>query len=130
MKAKTVTTAAVGALVCGALAFPVGAQEGHPMTGSWVGNWGLTATERHRVVIVIEWTGSELVGVINPGPDAIPIRRATADPNDWSLHIEADGTDGPWVIDGTIDDLLAYNRTIAGTWRVGAREGTFSITRQ
>jgi hypothetical protein len=135
MKTKTVRLAAIGLVVCGALVFGIYAQEGHPMTGSWVGDWGLTPTQRHRVVVIIEWNGSELVGTINPGPDAIPIRTARADPGDWRLHIEAETVDangGPvrYVIDGAIDDLLAYNRTIAGTWRANNDEGDFSITRQ
>jgi hypothetical protein len=111
------------------------AQEGHPMTGSWVGDWGPNAQERHRVVVVLEWTGSALVGAINPGPNAIPIKRATVNPKDWSLHLEADGVDArggpaPYVIDGKIDDIGTYNRTLAGTWNVGGVRGNFSVTRQ
>ena len=105
------------------------------MSGTWVGDWGPDAEERHRVVVVMEWTGEALVGTINPGPDAIPMRVATVDPSDWSVHIEADATDDEgrpvtYVIDGTIDDLGTYNRTIAGTWNAGATPGDFSITRQ
>lgn len=134
MKARTVALTSLIFFMFVTLAAAI-AQEGHPMTGSWVGDWGLTPAERNRVVVVIEWTGSELVGSINPGPNAIPIRTATADPSDWSLHAEADATnDGgqpvTYVIDGTIDDLLKYNRTITGTWQVGETVGDFSITRQ
>jgi hypothetical protein len=111
------------------------AQEGHPMVGSWVGDWGPNTQERHRVVMVLEWTGGNLVGTINPGPNAIPIKRATVNPTDWSLHVEADGMDAqgrpaPYVIDGKIDDIGTYNRTLAGTWRVGGVQGNFSVTRQ
>lgn len=105
------------------------------MSGSWVGDWGPSADQRNRVVVVMEWTGQELVGTINPGPDAVPMKMATVDPDDWSVHIEADATDGSgrpvtWVIDGKIDDLGTYNRSIAGTWTVDGRPGNFSITRQ
>lgn len=111
------------------------AQEGHPMVGSWVGDWGLEGQDRQRVVVILEWTGDELAGTINPGPNAVPIRVAEANPADWSLHMEAEGRDAsgrsvPWVIDGRIDDLGTYNRTIAGTWVAGGRRGDFSITRQ
>ena len=110
-------------------------QEGHPMSGTWVGDWGPDPEERHRVVVVMEWTGEALVGTINPGPGAIPMRVATVDPTDWSVHIEADTTDSQgrdvtYVIDGTIDDLGTYNRSIAGTWNAGGTPGDFSITRQ
>jgi hypothetical protein len=105
------------------------------MTGSWVGDWGPNAQERHRVVIVLEWNGTGLVGTINPGPNAIRIKTATANPRDWSLHMEADGVDAggrplPYVIDGKIDDIGTYNRTIAGTWKAGGATGNFSVTRQ
>ena len=51
------------------------------------------------------------------------------------LHIEAEGRDAEgravsYVIDGALDDLGTYNRTLAGTWNVGDTEGDFSITRQ
>jgi len=56
-------------------------------------------------------------------------------PVDWSVHIEADGKDAQgrpaaYVIDGKIDDLGTYNRSIIGTWNVGGVKGDFSITRQ
>ena len=105
------------------------------MSGSWVGDWGPTPDQRNRVVVVMAWTGEELVGTINPGPNAIPMKVATVDPRDWSVHIEADASDADgrpvtYVIDGTIDDLGTYNRSIGGTWNVGATTGNFSITRQ
>jgi hypothetical protein len=110
-------------------------QEGHPMSGVWVGDWGFSASERKRVVIVLEWEGTDLSGVINPGPNAVQVKLASADPSDWSLHMEADtvnatGQPATWIIDGQIDDLGTYNRTIAGSWNVGNEQGTFSITRQ
>lgn len=134
MKAKTVAAGAVGLLVWGVLLLSAIGQEGHPMTGSWVGYWQLDGGARNRVVVIIDWTGRELACTINPGPNAIPVRVARVDPSDWSLHMEADTTMGgrpvTYVIDGKVDDLLAYNRTIAGTWRAGDAPGNFSITRQ
>src|SRR5688572_8092535 len=111
------------------------AQEGHPMAGSWIGDWGTTATERTRVVIVMTWSGKALVGTINPGARAIPFRVATVNPSDWSLHIEADGKDAQgrpvtYVIDGKLRNLGSYNRDISGTWQVGATKGNFRIHRQ
>ena len=135
MRTNTVALTAVCLFVCFTLASLALAQEGHPMSGSWVGDWGLTPAQRNRVVVLLDWTGSALVGTINPGPNAIPVRVATVNPKDWSLHMEADTKDAQgravaYVIDGKIDDVESYNRSIAGTWRVDGREGTFSITRQ
>jgi hypothetical protein len=135
MKTYTVPLAVVCLVVCFTLALPALAQEGHPMSGSWVGDWGPTPTQRNRVVVVLDWNGSAIVGTINPGRNAIPIKVATVNPRDWSIHMEADTKDAQgravtYVIDGKIDDIEPYNRTIAGTWRVNGSEGTFSITRQ
>lgn len=133
---KTRIIAAVfGFLAFAGVALLANAQEGHPMSGSWVGDWGMGAGERHRVVVILEWTGNELAGTINPGPNAIPVKMAVADPGDWSLHMEAATTDAEgrpvsYVIDGAIDDLGSYNRGIAGTWKVNGQPGDFSITRQ
>lgn len=135
MKTSNVALTAVCLFVCLTLASSAFAQEGHPMSGSWVGDWGPTPAQRNRVVVVLDWNGSALVGTINPGPKAIPVKVATANPKDWSLHMEADATDAQrravtYIIDGKIDDVQSYNRTISGTWRIGGTEGTFSITRQ
>ena len=105
------------------------------MSGSWVGDWGTGATNRNRVVVILEWTGAEITGVVNPGPNAIPIKSASVDPTAWSLHFEAEGKDAKgtavsYTVDGVIDDLGTYNRTLAGSWNVGTTKGDFSITRQ
>lgn len=135
MKAGTVARIAVLLVVGFALVLPAAAQEGHPMDGSWVGDWGPAKDQRTRVVIAMEWTGKELTATINPGPNAIKAKVARVNPEDWSVHIEADGKDAQgrpvaYVIDGKIDDLGTYNRSIIGTWNAGAIKGDFSITRQ
>jgi hypothetical protein len=135
MKARTVTRMAVSLVAGFILVLPLKAQEGHPMSGSWVGDFGPTKDQRTRVVVAMEWTGKELAATINPGPNAIKAKVARVNPDDWSVHIEADGKDAQgrpaaYVIDGKIDDLGTYNRSIIGTWNVGATKGDFSITRQ
>ena len=135
MNARTVARVAGSLIVAVMLVLPALAQEGHPMTGSWVGDWGPSKDQRTRVVVAMEWTGKELKATINPGPNAIAAKVATVNPTDWSLHLEADGKDAAgrpakYVIDGKIDDLGTYNRSIAGTWMVGTTKGDFSITRQ
>ena len=111
------------------------AQEGHPMSGSWVGDWALGDGKRNRVVVVLEWTGETITGVINPGPDAIPVKSASVDPTGWRLQLQAEGRDAEgrtlvYSIDGVIDNLGTYNRTLSGSWNVNSRKGDFSITRQ
>ena len=100
------------------------------MSGVWVGDWGFDAQTRNRVVVALEWEGTQLSGTINPGKDAVAIKTAVVNPADWSLHLEADAGAARWILDGKIDDLGTYNRSINGSWSVDGRAGTFSITRQ
>src|SRR5271155_3850579 len=43
------------------------AQEGHPLTGSWHGDWGASATQRTPVFIFMKWDSKNITGSINPG---------------------------------------------------------------
>src|SRR5216117_2029687 len=56
------------------------AQEGHPLKGSWLGDWGPNKTTRNQVFIVMDWDGKSITGMINPGTDNIPIKNATLTP--------------------------------------------------
>jgi hypothetical protein len=66
----------VFALVVGAAL----AQEGHPLKGTWIGDWGPNRTTRNQVFITMDWDGKMITGMINPGTDNIPIRMATLTP--------------------------------------------------
>ncbi len=110
------------------------AQEGHPLTGSWHGSWGPNATERHPVLLYMKWNSKEIEGTINPGPNGIPMKVATLDPDNWTVHFEGDGknksgTPVHIVIDGKIENLGSYNRSITGTWTENSVKGDFKVTR-
>ena len=112
-------------------AFP---QEGHPLVGTWSGDWGPTPTHRNQVTIVMNWDGKNVSGIINPGPEVIPMKVVTLDSSKWTVHIEAQAKDQSgnpvnFVIDGKLDNILSYNRTLAGTWSHGNVKGDFKITR-
>lgn len=112
-----------------------GAQEGHPVKGSWIGVWESNATHGENVLVILDWDGEQITGMINPGTDNIAIDEATLDPDDWSLRIEADADtrDGDtirYVIEGTIEELELPSRSIVGTWRSDNGRGTFDIRRQ
>ncbi len=113
----------------------VPAQEGHPVVGTWYGDWGTSPQQRHDVTIIMTWDGKAIGGTINPGPDVASIKTATLDSSTWSVHIEAERPakgGNPvlrYVIDGKLSNLGAYNRTFAGTWTEGASKGDFKLTR-
>ena len=110
------------------------AQEGHPLVGTWSGDWGPTPTHRNQVTLVLNWDGKNVTGIINPGPDVIPIKVATLDSTKWTVHIEADAKDAKgnpvrFIADGTLDNILSYKRTLTGTWSHGNMKGDFKLVR-
>jgi len=111
------------------------AQEGHPLVGTWYGDWGSTPQARHDVTVIMTWDGKAIGGTIDPGPDAVPFKTATLDSSTWTVHIEAErpakGATAAvrYVIDGTLANLGSYNRTFSGTWTEGAAKGDFKLTR-
>ena len=120
-----------------ALALPLMAfgQEGVPLDGTWRGDWGTSQTDRTTVVLVMKWDGININGMINPGPDSAPFTLAALNPDNWTVHIEAEDRDDAGnpvtvVIDGQLDDLGSYNRTLEGTWRRGDVEGDFRVARE
>src|SRR5580765_4859409 len=117
-----------------ALAATAFAQFGHPLKGSWSGDWGTGSSNRNRVLINLNWDGKVISGVINPGPNAVPLKAATLDPATWAVHFEGEGKDASgatvrYVIDGKVENIGAYARFITGTWTQGATKGDFKITR-
>jgi hypothetical protein len=121
-------------LGCLAIAATASAQFGHPLKGSWTGDWGPNKTTRTHVLLDIGWDGKALNVVVNPGPNAAILPKTTIDFNTWNVHFEGDGKDATgatvhYVIDGKLENLGAFQRFIAGTWTQGSAKGDFKITR-
>src|SRR5215475_1331154 len=110
----------VFALACVAFAATASAQFGHPLKGSWSGDWGTGSGNRQHVVLNLNWDGKALSGVINPGPNGVTLTTATLDPATWTVHFVGDGKD---------ENLGAAQRFITGTWTQGSQKGTFKVTR-
>ena len=110
------------------------AQEGHPLTGTWSGDWGPTATQRNHLTLVLSWDGKNVTGTINPGPDAIKLGSVNLDVTNWTVRIEADGKDQAGKVvhisaEGKIEDLSSAHRKLAGTWSQGSSKGDFKLVR-
>jgi hypothetical protein len=56
------------------LTVPLIAQEGHPLVGSWRGDWGPNAKDRTDVTFILNYDGNNIVGMINPGPDVAKLQ--------------------------------------------------------
>lgn len=111
------------------------AQEGHPLKGSWIGVWQGNAALGDDILMVLNWDGKAVGGMINPGTDNIKVDKATLDPAGWKVRIEADAKDKQgktvrYVIDGAIQQLEMPNRSITGTWSAGTSKGKFEVHRQ
>jgi hypothetical protein len=134
---------AVWLMLCLSLALPVLAQFGHPLTGTWSGEWWLTPNQTNRVLLEFSWDGKSLTGTLNPGPNAVPLQNLTLDPpaggvekaaDPWILRFEADAKDETgkpvhYVVDGKMQNLGAPQRFITGTWTAGTQKGEFKVVR-
>ena len=115
-------------------AAPALSQVGHPAKGSWIGYWGPNDDTRTRILLLLDWQNNEVVGTINPGPNAIPIKRAEVDYSTWTMTVEADmpladGRTAPYVATGKLENLGSWiNRRYSGTYVHGRERGTFSVT--
>ena len=117
-------------------AVPALAQEGHPAKGTWLGYWGPTTSAQNRIVLVIDHDGKTMSGVLNPGPNAVPLKVARLDitpgkPSPgkgvppvlpiFKVYFEVDAKDAKGnpvaiVAEGTMHAVALYNRWIEGTW--------------
>ena len=115
------------------------AQEGHPLVGSWHGNWGFNATDRKDITLIIDYTpdGAGITGLVNPGYDQATIQSVVLTipkPTDWNFKFEVDLKDKSgkvthYIADGKLDQIGYDQRTLKGTWTAGTTKGDFKLTR-
>src|ERR1700704_1617477 len=126
----------VGFLACLGIAVSAFAQFGHPLSGTWSGDWGQSKDKRERLLIQMHYDGKQVVGTINPGPNALPLKTVTVIPGNednpglWTIKMEADGKDATGkavtiLVDGQLKNLGSPNRVMAGTWTQGGVKGDF-----
>ena len=118
-------------LLLGAIAF---AQQGHPLTGTWSGDWGATPAQRNPITLVLNWDGKQVTGIMNPGPDSVMLSSVYLDPATWTVRIEADAKDASGKsahisAEGRLEDISSYHRRLNGTWKQGSAAGDFKLTR-
>ena len=110
------------------------AQEGNPLVGSWHGDRGATAKSRTDITLIMDYDGTKLTGVVNPGFEQHELENARLTPNGWLVHFEFDekGASGKpvrCIVDGKIDTLDSDQRTLTGTWVCGSVKQDFKLTR-
>lgn len=112
----------------------VSAQEGHPLSGSWHGDWGPNAKTRTDVTLIMDWDGRAITGLVNPGFDQAPLQNAKLIPSNWTVHFEVEMKDTSGkpvrcIVDGKLDKLGSDRRTLTGTWNCGVTKADFKLTR-
>src|SRR5947208_833029 len=102
-------------------------QSADPLTGTWKGDWGPSATDRNTVTLELKWDGKTLTGVVNPGPDAISIESASFDSKTMKIHLEANlaRRNLRYTVDGTVE-----KDKMSGTWNHPRRGGDFQVSRE
>src|SRR5215216_160920 len=118
-----------------ALPATASAQFGHPLDGQWSGGYG--KNQENRLLLNLDWDGKELTGVINPGPNAITVKKTDIDysnPAAWKVKMQAEGKDAsgkvvPVTIDGTLENIGAYYKIFHGTWTQGTQKSEFAVSR-
>jgi hypothetical protein len=108
------------------------AQQGHPLVGSWSGDWGTSAGQRQRILLLLDYDGDQVTGVINPGPNPITLTAASLNAEDWTVRLEAAASESSggvrYLIEGRIENLGSISeRTIRGIWAQGDERGDFRI---
>ena len=122
-----------GLLALTLIAAPSTAQVGHPAKGSWSGYWGPSEAAKKRILLVLDWQNNEIVGTINPGPNAVKISKAALDLSTWTLTLEANmptgnGQTARYITTGKLENLGSWtNRRYSGTYEFGAEHGTFIL---
>jgi hypothetical protein len=133
-----------------ALSVAAAAQEGYPLAGTWYGDYG-TGSQKRDLTVIMKWDGRTVTGIVNPGPNATPIKSAVMDitpgkpapqgqnsttgiPPVFKVRLEFDAPNGAGatdhlVFEGTLQNPVAGNRRITGTWTRGAERGTFQLRR-
>ena len=111
----------------------IAAQEGHPLVGTWRGEWGPNAKQRHDLTFVMEFDGKMVTGLINPGFESMKLIKVALDPATWTVRFDSETKDGsgkaiPVVIQAKFEDLTSRHRSLVGTWVQGTTKGDFRIT--
>lgn len=106
------------------------AQEGHPLKGTWRGTITTGSTTR-PLVIIMDYKGDEITGMINPGRNSYNYTSAELDAPNWVLEASATTREGMDIrFQATLMDVGARNRYLEGSWSEEGSSYPFKITRE
>ena len=82
----------------------------------------------NRLLLELDWDGESVTGTINPGPDAVPLQKASLDPSSWILRFEAEAKDPSgksvrYVVEGKLEESRRLQPGAQRYLEPGWREG-------
>ncbi len=108
----------------------VSAQEGHPYEGTWRGTIG-EGNAAQAVVMIIEYDGEQLNGMIDPGRNSYRFENATHDAPNWKLDVSTQNRAGEAIaFSAVMHEIGSAHRYMEGTWTQGGKQMPFKITRE
>lgn len=120
-------SSAVFLLLSSCVAF---AQEGHPYEGTWRGTIGSGASAK-SVVMIIDYDGEQLNGMIDPGRNSYRFENATHDAANWKIEVATKNRAGEAVaFSAVMHEIGSPKRYMEGTWTQAGQELPFKITRE
>lgn len=109
---------------------PAFAQEGHPYEGTWRGTIGEGANAK-PVVMIIDYDGNQLNGMIDPGRNSYRFENAAHDAPNWKIDVTTQNRAGERIaFSAVMHDIGSINRYMEGTWTQDGQELPFKITRE
>ena len=130
MKVRTLSVICL--LACLVVAVPTFARQGgaDPLTGTWTGDWGPSATHRNPVTVDLKWDGKALTGVVKtPNRPDVPLSNSTFDAKTGVVKMEAQatnrGTTAKYVIEGKLDGT-----NLTGSWNHDNTKGDFKLAKK
>lgn len=113
-------------LLCGT----VTAQEGHAYEGTWRGTIGTGAAAK-AVVIIMDYDGDNIGGMINPGRNSYRFENALHDAPNWKIDVAAETREGEAIsFTAVMQDIGSVNRFMEGNWTQNGQALPFKITRE
>lgn len=120
----------ISLLACLIFSTSLMAQEGHPLKGTWRGTITTGSTTR-PLVIIMDYKGDEITGMINPGRNSYNYTSAELDAPNWVLEASATTREGMDIrFQATLMDVGARNRYLEGSWSEEGSSYPFKITRE
>ena len=113
------------------VAVAASAQEGFPLDGTWRAEGKAADGSHETIVIIMQWDGKQVSGIINPGASGVEFNGAQLNPEGWTVLLAAKDAKGIELkLEGALADLGKYNRVINGRWTEGGRSQDIRFVRE